>query len=192
MDGPPPILLKRLEVEAVLSVQCHPRAGSPLGTKEEIWYFLEAPDEGFVYAGLAPGATIEAVLAARREDLSALLLHLPVRRGEVLRLPSGIVHALTPGARVFEIQEPNEVTIRLHDWGRGRPTDPEAARREADPSLFAERLGSLEAPNGEILLTLGRERIRLQRSAPPAGIFSFPLDEAGSGYAVLDNLKGQG
>ena len=194
-DGPPPILFKRLEVEKVLYVQCHPRVGSMRGTKEEVWCFLAPPRDGFVYAGLTSGATVEAILAARAEELPSLLERVPVAAGDVLRIPSGIVHALTPGARVFEAQEPNEVTIRLHDWDRGRACDPAAAREEADPSLRVARLGSLgEAGPEGIRMAIGTARLQILAGPTPAAArgFLLPLDDAASGYAMVDSHRGRG
>lgn len=136
-DGPPPVLLKWLETTAPLSVQCHPREGR---TKDEVWWFLKPPAEGFVYAGLSAGTTLDEVVAAQAERLPEILEKVPVHAGEALFLPSGIVHALTPCAVVFEIEEPNEITWRLNDWGRGRPLHIEAARRGADPAARARKV----------------------------------------------------
>jgi len=38
----------------------------------------------------------------------------------VLYLPAGVVHALGPGVRVYEVQTPSDLTYRLYDYGRPR------------------------------------------------------------------------
>ena len=50
---------------------------------------------------------------------------LTVRRGDVMFLPSGRVHAIGAGNVIFEIQQNSDTTYRVHDWNRlddkGRP-----------------------------------------------------------------------
>lgn len=136
--------VKVIEARQHLSVQVHPSA--PGATKHEAWIVLEPPRDGIVYAGLAPGATVEALAAARPEDLPRRLVSVEAPAGDAIVLPSGIVHALTAGALVYEVSEPRDVTYRIHDWGRtGRPTHVEEAAAAARP-VAARRVAAPSAP----------------------------------------------
>jgi mannose-6-phosphate isomerase len=67
----------------------------------------------------------------------------PVSRGDFFYLPAGTVHAIGAGVSLIEVQQNNDVTYRLYDYGRprelhldegiavslGRPLDPATRRR---------------------------------------------------------------
>lgn len=130
--------VKLLDAAEALSVQVHP--SRPGRTKHEAWIVLEPPADGVVFAGLAPGATVEALAEAAADDLPRLLVAVEARAGDAIALPSGIVHALTPGALVYEVSEPRDVTYRIHDWGRpGRERHVAEASAAARPDLAALR-----------------------------------------------------
>jgi mannose-6-phosphate isomerase len=106
----PPLILKWIDAAEVLSVQNHPR--KPGFSKREAWYFVEPPHDGLVITGM--NCPVET------PDPAPFLERTPVKAGEILEMPSGRVHALTAGSFVLEVQEPLDVTYRIHDWGRGR------------------------------------------------------------------------
>ncbi len=127
-----PLLIKVLDAHERLSVQVHPDAdaaqllgGAP---KHEMWYVLEAQPEAKLWAGVRAGADLTRLA---EEDL---LAHQPAA-GDVLDIPAGMVHAIGAGNLIYEVQQPSNTTYRLHDWGRGRPTQPEQALRATRPQL---------------------------------------------------------
>ncbi len=127
-----PLLTKILDVHDRLSVQVHPDAvtaralgGAP---KHECWFLLDAAPKAKLWAGLQPDADLDAL----GDD--ALVAH-PTQPGDVFDVPPGLVHAIGPGNLVYEVQQPSDTTLRVHDWGRGRPTQPEAARQAIKPAL---------------------------------------------------------
>ena len=127
-----PLLTKILDVHDRLSVQVHPDAvtaralgGAP---KHECWFLLDAAPGAKLWAGLQPDADLDAL----GDD--ALVAH-PTQPGDVFDVPPGLVHAIGPGNLVYEVQQPSDTTLRVHDWGRGRPTQPEAARQAIKPAL---------------------------------------------------------
>ena len=116
-----PLLTKILDVHDRLSVQVHPDAvtaralgGAP---KHECWFLLDAAPRAKLWAGLQPDADLDAL----GDD--ALVAH-PTQPGDVFDVPPGLVHAIGPGNLVYEVQQPSDTTLRVHDWGRGRPTQP--------------------------------------------------------------------
>ncbi len=129
-----PLLLKYLDVQDYLSVQVHPNdeqaariVPGEVG-KNEAWIILEAPAHCQVFAGLKQGV-VEADLrqALATGQITELLHAEPVRTGDVLLIPAGTVHALSPGLLLAEVQQPSIQTYRLYDWMRlgsdGRPRE---------------------------------------------------------------------
>ena len=102
--------------------------GGELG-KTEMWYFLHAEPGAEIILGVRPGTTPEAFKqCAERGRLDPVLHRVPVRAGQAVAVPAGMVHALLAGTVVTEIQQNSDTTYRVYDWGRvgaGR----QAARR---------------------------------------------------------------
>jgi len=122
-----PLLLKFISSEDRLSVQVHPddayartNEGGKLG-KTEAWVILDAPQDGAIVYGIAPGVDREALAAACEkggEALQSCLRFVPVKAGDVFNVPAGTVHALLKGLTVMEIQQSSDVTYRFYDWDR--------------------------------------------------------------------------
>lgn|GEM_PF-3078263 len=115
-----PLLVKLLDASEDLSVQVHPTpatASPGEHVKTETWVVLDAEPGARVLLGLRPGTTRAAFAAAAgTADVVQLLRPVPVAAGDVLHLPSGLVHALGAGVVVVEVQTPSDTTHRLHDW----------------------------------------------------------------------------
>ena len=112
-----------LDAKDALSVQVHPgetyaRVHEKDHGKTESWYILEA-DEG---ASLVLGSTY----ASREEILDAIaddtieegLIHVPVRAGDFILVPSGTLHALGAGILAIEIGTNSNITYRFYDYHR--------------------------------------------------------------------------
>ena len=128
--GGVPILIKLLDARDNLSVQVHPdpayaRAHPEAYVKNEAWYVLQAEPDAVIYRGVDP--SIDAHRFRRdleRERVLEDLVRIPVRRGDCIRLPSGICHALGAGVLVAEVQTPSDTTFRVWDWNRHDPARP--------------------------------------------------------------------
>ena len=89
----------------------------------------------------------------------------PVKAGDFFYIPAGTVHAIGPGLTLVEVQQNNDVTYRLYDYGRPRELhleDGVAVSRAAAVSRSAERN-----------FALGRDE---RRNATPEGQAPFALD----------------
>lgn len=119
-----PLLAKLLDCRERLSVQVHPtaayiRAHAGAEIKMEAWYVLDAPRDATLIFGVQPGTTRAAFAAAVAEGRVAdTLASRPVRRGDVLLVQPGTVHALLEGLMVYEIQQSSDTTYRVYDWDR--------------------------------------------------------------------------
>ena len=121
-----PLLVKMLFPNEKLSVQVHPddahaqAMGQPRG-KTECWYVLEAVKGAAVALGLKGGAgAVEVAAAVAEGRMEELLEWLPVKKGEMIFVDAGTVHAIGPGVVLLETQQTCDTTFRLYDYGRPR------------------------------------------------------------------------
>jgi mannose-6-phosphate isomerase len=145
------LLFKVIDARKRLSVQVHPSmltapliGGEP---KTEAWCML---NDGIVYAGLKPGVSVgdvaTAVSSGRFEEL---LVRHEAKKGDMLLVPGGMVHAIDGCVRLYEVQQSSDTTYRLYDWRRvdadGKPRELHVEKSLAtiDYSLPAPVLGSV-------------------------------------------------
>ena len=90
--------------------------------KTEMWYILAPPTDGKLIIGLKPGTTAKALQnACKQGTVETLLNRLEVKTGDIINIPAGLVHALTPGTVVAEVQQNSDITYRLYDYNRLGP-----------------------------------------------------------------------
>lgn len=120
-----PLLIKILSVSEKLSVQVHPddeyakKDGEEYG-KEEIWYIMDAKRGAQLILG-TNGCTREefelAIIEGKSEDM---MRKLPIKKGEVYYVKSGLIHTVDGEVMVAEIQQNSDLTYRVYDYDRGR------------------------------------------------------------------------
>jgi len=130
-----PLLYKYIDATADLSVQVHPDAaycnrnpGLYIEPKNECWYILDAPKNAALIVGLQPGVTkneIQQSIAAG--TLLDHLYRLPIQKDDMISIPAGMVHAITAGTLLCEIQQNSDTTFRIFDYNR---TDKNGSPRE--------------------------------------------------------------
>ena len=119
-----PIITKLLDAKLDLSIQVHPddELGWELEKeygKTEAWYVLEADETTALYFGMAKDMTKEEFRAAiENNTLLDCLNKLPVKRGDVLFVEAGTIHALCIGAVIVEVQQNSNTTYRIYDHNR--------------------------------------------------------------------------
>ncbi len=122
-----PLLLKLIDAQDSLSVQVHPNDTyaqtyeNDLG-KTEMWLILEAaPDAAIIYGfklNMTREAFAEAIAASKIGDC---LKSMDVKKGDVIYIPAGTVHAIGKGIMIAEIQQSSNATYRLYDFDRKNP-----------------------------------------------------------------------
>ncbi|EQA97201.1 class I mannose-6-phosphate isomerase [Sphingobium sp. HDIP04] len=123
---PLPLLVKYIFTSEKLSVQVHPddaqaRERGLAGGKSECWYILDAEPDARLGIGLTCDLTADALRAAALDgSIEALMDWKPVRAGSFYYIPAGTVHAIGGGVTLVEVQQNNDVTYRLYDYGRPR------------------------------------------------------------------------
>lgn len=127
-----PLLVKFLDVNGKLSVQVHPddevafERYDTLG-KAELWYVVDARPGARAYVGFAREVSAQEFYdRCKNGTVEEVLNVLYPRKGDVILIPPGTVHAADAGLLIAEIQESSDMSFRLYDWGR--EFDPQTAR----------------------------------------------------------------
>lgn len=120
-----PLLLKFIDARDLLSVQVHPEddyaAVNENGEfgKNEAWYIVEADPGSKLIVGLREGVTKEAFISAfESEQLDTVLNEINVKKGDVINIPAGLIHAIGSGILLAEVQQNSDTTYRVYDWNR--------------------------------------------------------------------------
>ncbi|MDD3212373.1 MAG: GNAT family N-acetyltransferase, partial [Eubacteriales bacterium] len=167
--NPFPLLLKLLAADDNLSVQVHPNDDYALKNegklgKTEAWVILNAEPGAQLCYGLKDGVTTGELANALLTggDVETLLAYVDVKAGDVLYMPSGMVHAIGGGVTLYEIQQSSDVTYRLWDYhrkdaqGNERPLHVRQALDVVDPALrgLRTRLPETEKAGEHVVLSV--------------------------------------
>lgn len=128
-----PVLIKLIDAKDNLSIQVHPdneyaqRVEGEFG-KTEIWYVLDATDDAqLIYGFKNEISSEEFVDAIKNNTLTDVLNSVNVKKGDLLFIEAGTVHAIGKGTLVAEIQQNSNTTYRVYDYGRlgadGKPRE---------------------------------------------------------------------
>lgn len=120
-----PLLIKYLDVNDRLSIQVHPddevalKKHNELG-KSESWFIMEASKDAKLIMGMKKGVTKEEFLEkTAKNDFLGLFEEISVKKGDLIDINPGMVHASLEGSVLFaEIQENSDITYRIYDFDR--------------------------------------------------------------------------
>ena len=149
-----PVLIKFIDARENLSVQVHPPDDYALAHegqlgKSEMWYVLDADENSILYCGFKKKISRDEFTARIKDNsLIEILNAVSARRGDVIFIPAGTIHAVGKGVLLAEIQQSSNVSYRIYDYGRGRPLhidkaldvtnlNPPTLRGESYPHLAA-------------------------------------------------------
>ncbi len=201
-DGRFPLLIKLLDCHDWLSVQVHPNdeqaarlEGPGQFGKTEAWHILEAAPDARVISGLRPGtAPAQFEQAVRSGTLLEWLEYLPVKNGDTLFTPAGLLHALGPGLLLYEVQQTSDITYRVFDWNRpasaGRALHVEQSLAVTAVGLAGQASAEPSLPDGgrTTLVECDYFALDLMRSeARPVD-----LDTSGDSFHALTLVEGAG
>ena len=137
-----PLLVKYLFTSEKLSVQVHPddaqaQAMGLAGGKSECWYVLAAEGDARLGIGLTRPVDTDALRAAALDgSIEQLIDWKPVKPGDFYYIPAGTIHAIGGGITLVEVQQNNDVTYRLFDYGRPRELHLDAGMAVSDPAPY--------------------------------------------------------
>lgn len=119
-----PLLIKLIDAKQNLSVQVHPDDAYALAHegqygKTEMWVVCDAEPGAQLYYGFEKEISREE-FRKRIEDgtLTDVLHAVKVKKGDVLFIAPGTIHAIGAGILIAEIQQNSNVTYRVFDYNR--------------------------------------------------------------------------
>ena len=119
-----PLLIKFIDAKENLSVQLHPddkiaKAKHNCMGKTEMWYILNAEQDGFIIADFNKEMSQKAYLeSVKDKSIQKHLKHIKVDSGDVFFIAPGLIHAIGAGVMLAEIQQTSDITYRIYDWDR--------------------------------------------------------------------------
>lgn len=120
-----PLLIKLINAKENLSVQVHPedeyarKVEGEMG-KTEVWYVVEAFEGASLVLGTKECTKEQFKSAILTGKFDELMNRIPVKKGDVYFVKSGLVHAIGEGVIIAEIQQNSDTTYRVYDYNRGR------------------------------------------------------------------------
>lgn len=119
-----PLTIALTEADDNLSIQVHPddvvaNAVEHMARgKRESWYFLEAPQNGYIYNGCVCRDDEECDRFLQEKRFLEMTDKLPVHAGDYVFVEPGTLHSITAGSLVYEIEEGSDCTYRFFDFDR--------------------------------------------------------------------------
>lgn len=119
-----PVLIKFIDAAKDLSIQVHPDDKFALENehqygKTEMWYVVDCEKEASLYYGFSREVGMEEFRARiKNHTLLEVLNKIYVKKGDVLFIEPGTIHAIGKGCVIAEIQQNSNVTYRVYDYGR--------------------------------------------------------------------------
>ncbi|MFL0250572.1 type I phosphomannose isomerase catalytic subunit [Clostridium neuense] len=161
-----PLLIKLINAKDKLSVQVHPndeyakKVEGDMG-KTEVWYVVEAFEGANLVVGTKGNCTKEQLKEALEKDqLDEYMNKIPVKKGDVYLVRSGMIHAIGEGVIVAEIQQNSDTTYRVSDYNRGREIHVKKALDVIDLSLRGKKSEGIKIKKDgyeKTYLCLGRD-----------------------------------
>lgn len=122
-EGEYPLLTKIIDANDDLSVQVHPdneyamKKFNKLG-KTECWYILDCPKGTKLVYGSKEKDIKKISKYIKEGSWDNFLKYEEVKKGDVVYVPAGTIHAITKGILTYEIQQSSDLTFRLFDYNR--------------------------------------------------------------------------
>ncbi len=119
-----PILIKFIDAKQALSIQIHPDDEYALENeneygKNEMWYVVDAEPGSYLYCGLSKSVPKEEIERRIADNtITDVLNKIEVKKGDVVMVKAGTIHAIGAGIIICEIQQNSNCTYRMYDYDR--------------------------------------------------------------------------
>lgn len=115
--------LAYLDTEDALSIQVHPQDDYALKNandfgKFESWYVLEAKEGATLVAGTTTDDADVIKKSLEEGTLETYLKKWPVKKGDYITIPAGMLHALGKDIFAIEVGTNSNTTYRFYDYNR--------------------------------------------------------------------------
>ncbi|MCH5198469.1 MAG: class I mannose-6-phosphate isomerase [Oscillospiraceae bacterium] len=128
-----PILIKFIDAKDKLSIQVHPadeyaRRVENENGKTEAWLILDAEEDAQLVYGVKREVLKEEFSdSIENNTVEEILNYVKVKKGDVVFIPSGMLHAIGKGIFLAEVQQNSNTTYRVYDYDRrdknGKPRE---------------------------------------------------------------------
>lgn len=180
-----PLLGKFLDATHMLPVHLHAddetardKHGEPHG-KSEAWHILQAAEDATILAGIKDDFSREDLFDAfKRKDYDAVMFRYPIRVGDTVYVPGGIIHAFGPDTLIFEIQQTSDLGqfVTPEDL-YGNPLDEETWNANINAALDELKTDFKPRPNPGLVLEDGAKRRVLCCAGPHFALERWTLSE---------------
>ncbi len=119
-----PILIKFIDAKQALSIQIHPDDEYALENegeygKNEMWYVVDCEPGAYLYCGLSRDVSREELEERiANNTITEVLNKIDVKKGNVVMVKAGTIHAIGAGIIICEIQQNSNSTYRMYDYDR--------------------------------------------------------------------------
>ncbi len=181
-----PILLKFLDASNMLPVHLHPddetgreRHGEPHG-KSEAWHILWAEPDASILAGIKEGPSREELFDAfKRQDYDSVMPRYPIRAGDTVYVPGGILHTFGPGTLIAEVQQTSDLgQFVMPEDLYGSRLDEDEWNANIEATLDELKTDFMPRPNPGLVLEDGTSRRILCCAGPHFALERWTLGEA--------------
>jgi len=172
-----PLLAKFIDAKDDLSVQVHPGddyANKYEGQsgKSESWFVLNVKPNARILIGHKAKSREQLKSLVYSGNWNNLLSYRPLRKGEIINIPSGTLHAICSGTSLLEIQQSSDVTYRVYDYDR---IDKNGHKRELH---LAKSIDVIDVPARQNVL----------RTMPEKQVNNSLIDLLDTAYFVVKSL----
>ena len=119
-----PLLVKFIDACKNLSIQVHPndeyaKKYENSSGKSEMWYVLDCKEDAKLVCGIKKDikqSDINDII--RNNKIKESINYINIKKGDIIYIPAGTVHAILSGALICEVQQNCDLTYRVYDWDR--------------------------------------------------------------------------
>ena len=180
-----PILLKFLDASHMLPVHLHAddetarrKHGEPHG-KSEAWHILWAEPDASILAGIKEGFSREDLFDAfKRRDYDSVMPRHPIRAGDTVYVPGGILHTFGPGTLITEVQQTSDLgQFVMPEDLYGNPLGEDEWDANIEATLDELKTDFMPRPNPGLVLEDGPNRRVLCCAGPHFALERWTLGE---------------
>lgn len=136
-----PLHLSIIDANDNLSIQVHPKDSYAYKNlkesgKTEAWYIMDCPSNAYLFAGTDLSTPEDIIYKISNQiPIEKIVNKIPVKKGDFIVIPSGLIHALGKGILAIEISQNADTTYRIYDYNRGRNLNIKESLSCIDPTL---------------------------------------------------------
>ncbi len=119
-----PVLIKFIDAKDALSIQIHPDDEYALENeneygKNEMWYVMDCEPGAYLYCGLSKEVSKKELQERiANNTITEVLNKIDVKKGDVVMVKAGTIHAIGAGIMICEVQQNSNSTYRMYDYDR--------------------------------------------------------------------------